>query len=78
MVRCMDQFHVLVKKKRQVTIINPKIKLPFLVDRNLIKKFEMQLTKLHGKLTDIKIVEMIFIRGLQDFDKYDKLNSKLK
>ena len=38
----------------------------------------MQLTKLHGKLTDIKIVEMIFIRALQDFDKYDKLNSKLK
>ena len=38
MVRCMDQFYVLVKKKRQVTIINPKIKLPFLVDRKLNKK----------------------------------------
>ena len=38
MLRCMDQFHVLVKKKKQVTIINPKIKLPFLVDRKLNKK----------------------------------------
>ena len=38
----------------------------------------MQLTKLPSKLTGIKIVEMIFIRGLRDFDKYDKLNSKLK
>lgn len=60
--------------KKEKVSVNPENKLPFLVDQRINKKeIQLKLTKLISKLTEFKIVETIFIKGLQNLTRQPKL-----
>ena len=93
-----------LKGRKEINIINPRKKVPFLIDEIINKEaIQLQLTKLNGKspelernktessfailiskedkhigqrrMRDKEIIDTIFVRGLQNFDKYDILKS---
>ena len=52
----MDQFHILIKMKKLLNMVDPKNKLRFLFNQKFNKKeIQLQLTKLNFKLVDIKL-----------------------
>ena len=52
----MDQFHILIKMKKLLNMVDPKNKLRFQFTQKFNKKeIQPQLTKLNFKLVDIKL-----------------------